>query len=341
MFIKESLIYILQLGPTAKFIYDSTIPTDMVYWDTLGLSKEITAIREKSATDAEFHAALATMVFVIYYNTPDHLQILNVNDSLDTLFEKYILGPTLNKGLDIKNNFLINDPNESKLGAKFFPKWLNFDFKRSLFMFRSDVFMTLNLNPDNIQLCSYLSEGLTGSVSEHYQFANLSKGRICSNKEMNARNPGPVTYCQFNLMESPYLHECSCYVADDKKLYDVYLQHKASMKSINISAVIHRSINNTYIAVIKNTTEDVIINQLKYTDIEPTQDRSILYKEVFLVLSTILDQYKDDYNIQTIYDFENLPEPVMVNVKLKKSYISNLMLGEADVLSKSDALQTV
>jgi hypothetical protein len=124
-------------------------------------------------------------------------------------------------------------------------------------------------------------------------------------------------------------------------LYKTILVNNSSENKIELDTFVYRSIKDSFKIEIKNTSINVIVLTLNYESII-LFDNLKLYEEAFVVLYKLLDTYKDDYTI--LNNFNYLTEEsnsIPVSIKPKKSYISNLILGESNGNKQNKLLQTI
>ena len=210
-----------------------------------------------------------------------------------------------------------------------------------MFSFESELFFKVKVDTSSIRQCSYLTS--SQQVSDHYQYANLSKSSTCSNEVITKGSVNP-TPCMFTSgISSPhFLTICQGYQADEKVIYTNVLTHKTSGNSFSVDAILYRTLENFYKVDIINTTTNVVFSTLSYDSVSFPKDKSDLYEEISTKLNHVLDSYREDYNIETTYSYtvSNL-NSVSVNIKSKNSYISNLLFKDSHVDQNTKVLQAI
>jgi hypothetical protein len=214
-----------------------------------------------------------------------------------------------------------------------------------MFAFESELFFKVKVDTASIRQCSYLTCGGSNSqVSDNYQYANLTKTSVCSN-ELITKNSINPTQCVFSsgiFSSAHFLTTCSGYSPDEKVIYTNTFTHKTSGNSFTVDAVLYRSLENFYKVDIINTSTNVVFSTLSYDSISFPKDKSNLYEEILIKFNNLLDSYREDYNIETTYDYTvSNVTPISVNIKSKNSYISSLLFKDSNVDQINKVLQTI
>jgi len=320
---REDVKHTLSSGIKVNFIFNSNIPLNYCYWDTVNTYECYKTIKESSSS-------LSNLTITIMYNIPEKTTISSVTDNIETIFNSYIARSN--------SEIFRHAPNsDSKV-----PSWTSYNPLDKMFSFESELFFKVKVDTSSIRQCSYLTSGQ--QVSDHYQYANLSKTSICSN-ELITKNSANPTQCSFSsgiFSSTHFLTVCQGYQADEKVIYTNVITHKTSGNSFSVDAILYRTLENFYKVDIINTTTNVVFSTLSYDSVSFPKDKSNLYEEILTKLNHVLDSYKEDYNIETTYSYTvSNPNSVSVNIKSKNSYISNLLFKDSYVDQNTKVLQAI
>lgn len=323
---RENVQHTLTNGVNVVFVYKEDVPVNYCYWDTVATYEAFKILKESNSN-------LANLTISIIYNIPDKTVIDTITENIDTIFKTYI---------ERSNSKVFREtPNfDSQI-----PSWSSYNPEYKMFAFESELFFKVKVDTTSIRQCSYLTCGGSNSqISDHYQYANLTKSSVCSN-ELITKNSLNPTYCMYSsgiFSSSFFLTTCSGYLADQKVVYTNVLTHKTSGNSFTVDAILYRSLENFYKVDIINTSTNVVFSTLNYDSLSFAKDKSNLYKEIFTTLDSVLNSYKEDYNIETTYDYTASDvTPVSVNIKPKNSYISSLLFKDSYVDQNNKVLQAI
>lgn len=313
------------------FIYDSNVSMNSLYWNTI-LTYSDYIVKKESYND-DF--PLSELIVKIYYNIPIESKIKSVTDNIKIVFSSYIEKNIIDIGSH-NANFLIERPSpDSKL-----PDWVSYNPEREVFCFKVELFLKLQTDNSSVRQCLNLTKSNTNfQKSINYQYANNSKFNVCSNPIFKSQS-NKTQICNF-VGSDVSMSTCSGYSPDEKLLYKTTLINNSSKNKIELETYIYRSLEDSFKIEIKNTSINVIALTLNYQS-TILFDNLKLYEEAFVVLTKLLETYKNDYTILDNFNF--LTEKfntVSVNIKPKKSYISNLILGESNGDRKDKLLQTI
>jgi hypothetical protein len=310
-------------GATVLFVLNKGIPLNNAYWDTVNTWNNY---RELQKSDMP----VSNLVFTINYNIPDKFLIDSVKPNVETIFHGYILDNTMKMFKQVPAA-------DSKL-----PNWVTYNPEWQSFAFDTELIFNIKADTSLIPQCSYLTtSGSVPQISDHYQYANASKTPICSNP-LITKNAIAPTVCRYNFTSITSVTSCSGYEPDEKIIYTHLLTHKTSGNSFEIKTNLYRSVDNSYKVNILNSSTDIIISKFNYNSISFPKDKSNLYEEISNQLNLILESYREDYDIETTYDYINSNmTSVSVNIKSKNSYISSLLSKDSYELQKDSLLQTV
>jgi hypothetical protein len=319
---KTDFEHTLSSGIKVNFVFNSDIPINYCYWDTVNTYQSYIKIKESNLS-------LSDMKFNIIYNISKNTTISNVTDNVETILKQYILRSNSEIFRQIPSA-------DSQL-----PSWTSYNPQYKMFSFDSELFFKVKVDISSIRQCSYLTS--PQQVSDDYQYANLSKNSNCSNKLItkNSINPTPCLFAS-GVFSAHFLTTCAGYQSDQKVIYTNTLTHKISNNVFNIDAVLYRTLENVYKVDIVNTTTNVVFSTLSYDSISFSKDKSNLYEEILTKLNHVLDSYKEDYNIETIYSYvESNINSVSVNIKSKNSYISSLLSKDSYVVQNNKVFQAI
>ena len=319
---EKNFQHTLNNGVNVNFVLNQDIPINYCYWDTVNTYESYKLIKQSSL-------ALSDLTFNIIYNIPENTKISSVGDNIETIFKTYILNSSSEVFRQIPNA-------DSKI-----PSWTTYNPQYKMFSFECELFFKLQIDKSSIRQCSYLTS--SQQVSDHYQYANLTKNSICSNELItkNLPNPTPCIFTSAGFSSPHFLTTCSGYQSDEKVIYTNLLTHKTSGNSFNVDAVLYRNLENTYKVDIVNTSTNIVISTLSYNSISFPKDKSDLYKEILIKLNHLLNSYEEDYNIETTYSYITSNVAVSVNIKSKNSYISNLLPKDSYVVQNNKVFQTI
>ncbi len=313
------------------FMHDSTVSMNSLYWNTFSTYSDYTAKKESY----DNNSSSSELVIPIYYNIPIESKIKSVTDNIKIVFSSYIEQASNNFETH-GNNFLIIRPSpDSKL-----PDWVSYNPEKEVFCFKTELFLKLETDNSSVRQCVHLTRSNTNfPKSTNYQYANDSKFNVCSNPIFKSQS-SKTQVCNFVGLDVS-MSSCSGYEPNEKLLYKTILVNNSSENKIELDTFVYRSIKDSFKIEIKNTFTNVIVLNLNYESII-LFDNLKLYEEAFVVLNKLLDTYKDDYTI--LNNFNYLTEEsnsIPVSIKPKKSYISNLILGESNGNKQNKLLQTI
>ena len=319
----QPISYMLSNKVTAVFIFDETVPSNFVYWDTIKMAPEVIAASKSGMLDQ--------YSFNLYYNLPKGSLIDSITGSnMTTIIDAYMISEKRAS----TQNFLSTRPDtHGKI-----PDWASYNPEKGLFCFSSELFFKTKLDNSNIRMCSYRTNSSPFSqTSEHYQFANASRSCVCSNPVINANSPSAVSECIYSSSPTRIYTLCPFYLADEKLIQTDTFIHKISGESFLVETTICRSLNDTWIVELKNTSSNTVLHRLDYKNTVFAKDKSTLHKEILSVLSQVYLEYNEDYNIQS----DNTVQNVTINKKSKKSYISTLFSEDTNGNQIFETLQAV
>lgn len=241
----------------------------------------------------------------IFYNLPEYSSITSINDSLLQVYNKFVKNGTFSR---------VPSPNDD------LPNWSTFNPENNCFYIRFDLVFNIKTDYSSVPTCKFYTNPHSNFSSQDYQYANKSKGDICSEPVLNAKSTG-VAYCPYyqNLFSDMPAHSCQGYSADKKILSLTNLSSKHSDNKINITVTQSRMDAGKNINILfKDEINDNVFHDIKFSSLDKEQLDSIPTM-VQSILDEILESYKNDFNIDT----EDLSSQV---VKIeKKSFISSLI----------------
>ena len=244
----------------------------------------------------------------MFYNLPEYSTIASISDSLFQVYKKFVQPGNFSK---------VPSPNDS------LPNWATFNPEDNCFYIRFDLVFNIKTDYSSVATCKFYTNPHSNFSSEEYQYANKSKGDICSEPVLNAKSTG-VAYCPYYqgmFLDMPP-HSCGDYSADTKILSLTNLSSKHSENKINITVTQSRmDAGKTVSILFKDEINDNVFHDIKFSSLDKEQLDSIPTM-VQSILDEILESYKNDFNIDT----EDVISQV---VKIeRKSFISSLIERE-------------
>jgi len=244
----------------------------------------------------------------MFYNLPEYSTIASISDSLLQVYKKFVISGKFSN---------VPSPNDS------LPNWATFNPEDRSFYIRFDLVFNIKTDYSSIATCKFYTNPHSNFSSEEYQYANKSKGDICSEPAMNAKANG-ISYCPYyqNMFLDMPAHSCSGYSVDTKILSLTNLSSKHSENKINITVTQSRmDAGKTVSILFKDQINNNVFHDIKFSSLDKQQLDSIPTM-VQSILDEILESYKNDFNIDTE---DVIPQVVKIE---KKSFISSLIERE-------------
>jgi hypothetical protein len=244
----------------------------------------------------------------MFYNLSEYSTISSISDSLLQVYNKFVIPGTFAK---------VPSPNDS------IPNWATFNPEDKSFYLRFDLVFNIRTDYSSVPTCKFYTSPHSSFSSDEYQYANKSKGDICSEPVLNAKSSG-VAYCPYyqNLFADMPAHSCQGYSADSKILSLTNLSSKHSENKINITVTQSRmDAGKTVNILFKDQINNTVFHDIKFSSLDKDQLDSIPTM-VQSILDEILESYKNDFNIDT-------QDVISQVVKIeRKSFISSLIERE-------------
>lgn len=241
----------------------------------------------------------------IFYNLPEYSFITSINDTVSQINNKFVKNGTFSK---------VPNPNDD------LPNWATFNPEDNSYYIRFDLIFNIKTDYSSVATCKFYTNPHSNFSSQDYQYANKSKGDICSEPILNAKSNG-VAYCPYyqNLFSDMPAHSCQGYSADKTILSLINLSAKHSDNKINITVTHSRMDAGKNINILfKDEINNNVFHDIKFSSLDKEQLDSIPTM-VQSILDEILESYKNDFNI----DVQDVLSQV-VKIK-KKSFISSLI----------------
>lgn len=241
----------------------------------------------------------------IFYNLPEYSSITSISDSLLQVNNKFVKTGKFSS---------VPSPNDD------LPNWASFNPEDKCYYLRFDLVFNIKTDYSSVPTCKFYTNPHSSFSSQDYQYANKSKGQICSEPVLNAKSNG-VAYCPYyeNMFLDMPAHSCQGYSADKTILSLTNLSAKHSDNKINITVTQSRmNAGKTVNILFKDEINNNVFHDVKFDSLDKEQLNSIPAM-VQSILDEILESYKNDFNIDT----QDIPSQV---VKIeKKSFISSLI----------------
>ena len=320
--IKDNVSHPLFNGATANFVYDETVPLNYIYWDTVN-------VYQKYKNLLSLNKNISELNFNILYNIPSESCIKKVSENVDHIYRSYII--------EKENSHSLRNYPEIDSAI---PTWVTFNPEKKMFCFESSIFFNVSVNKSSIDQCSYatMPYGLS-QTSDYYEYANSSKTCVCSNPIFHQAKS--VSTCGYMLNSNfAMIKQCVGYLADRKVLFTNLLTHKINEKSLEFKTTVYRDLEDVYKIEVYNITNNSMVSILNYKSMAFNKDKTALYQEAKNHLIELLKTYEEDYNIE--WNQNGLIDNVSsVSVKVKNSYISNLIPKDSYGNQRSELFQTV
>lgn len=320
--IRDKVSHSLFNEATVNFVYDETVPLNCAYWDTVNVYKKYKNLVSLNKNISELN-------FNILYNIPSESCIRRISENVDHIYRNYII------------------EKENPLSLRIYPEinsviptWVTFNPEKKMFCFESSVFFDVLINKSSIDQCSYITmpNGLS-QTSDYYEYANSSKTCVCSNPIFYKANS--VSTCNYMLTSNfAMIKQCTGYLADRKVLFTNLLTHKISKKSLKFTTVVYRDLEDAYKIEVYNVTNNSTVSILNYKSMAFNKNKTVLYQEAKNHLIELLKIYEEDYNIEWNQD-DLIDNVSFVSIKVKNSYISNLIPKDSYGNQRSELFQTV
>lgn len=238
---------------------------------------------------------------VIHYNLNNQTQIVAASETLEQIYNNYFLTGKF-------------DSSNVKIG-----NWAKYDQESDSYFIRFDYVLSTKVDYTNVPTCSYLTVSDSEFSSDHYQYANKSKGTVCSHPTIHANSsPSQINYCAMI-----FDHPCNCqgYSPDSKTLYTYTVTSNITNVTHTYSALVSRFTHLVKLSIINETNNNEPVIEISLNSLNGFSQENINV-EAQSLMNEVLSQYSDnDYSIELKQDNEHSVQ----SVKIKSSYISSLV----------------
>lgn len=237
---------------------------------------------------------------VIHYNLDTKTQVVAAAETLEQIYRSYFL------------NGKFDTPNV-KIG-----NWAIYNQESNSYFIRFDYVLSTKVDYTNVPTCKYLTVSDSEFLSDFYQYANKSKGTVCSHPTLHKNSSSQVNYCSMI-----FDHPCNCsgYEKDSKTLFTYTVTSNVTNVNFIYSAVVSRFSHLIKVSIINETNNNEPVIEISLTSLNGFSYENI-NSEAELLMQQVLSTYSDsDYAINLMPNADLSAQPV----KIKSSYISSLI----------------